>query len=50
MDQGKLKPVWGLKRGYEQSPTCSREWLYFVFSIAATMSWELQSIDVTSAF
>ena len=34
----------------KDSPTCSRESLHLVFSIATTMSWELQSIDITSTF
>ena len=45
-------------RGFEENtsnlrkdhPTSSRERLCLVFSIVATMSWELQSIDISSAF
>ena len=45
-------------RGFEEDmrnlrkdpPTCSRGCLHLVFSIAATMFWELQSIDITYAF
>ena len=32
------------------SPTCSREGLRLLFSIAAIKSWKINSIDITSAF
>ena len=44
-------------RGFEEelhekkeSPTCSREALRMVYMVAATMSWVLQTMDMTSAF
>lgn len=45
-------------RGFEEnsddlrtdSPTCSRQALRLVFVAAATMNWELQSLDITAAF
>ena len=44
-------------RGFEEapiknidSPTCSRESLRLVFTIAASMSWKLGSLDISSAF
>ena len=45
-------------RGFEEdstnlvkySPTCSRESLRLLFTVAATMNWKLQSVDITCAF
>ena len=45
-------------RGFEEdilnvrtdSPTCSRQSLRFSFVTAATMNWDLHSLDITSAF
>ena len=45
-------------RGFEEkihnartdSPTCSRQSLRITFAAASTMKWELQSLDITSAF
>ena len=46
-------------RGFEEdsddslktdSPTCSRQALRLVLIVAATMNWELQSLDITAAF
>ena len=45
-------------RGFEEkihnartdSPTCSRQSLRITFVAASTMKWELQSLDITSAF
>ena len=45
-------------RGYEEdssgrrtdSPTCSKQSLRMLFTVASSMSWELNSIDITAAF
>ena len=47
-----------MARGFEEkligyktdSPTCSRQALRLVFVVASTKSWEIQSLDITSAF
>ena len=36
--------------GKTESPTCSREALRMVYMVASTMSWDLQAMDMMSAF
>ena len=36
--------------GRIDSPTCSRQAFRMVFGSASIMSWELHSLDITSAF
>ena len=57
-DDKKIVKVRLVARGFEEksidvrtdSPTCSRQSLRMAFVVASTMSWKIQSLDITSAF